>query len=73
MGVYSLLIEVETAGKQFSHSYVDIEAIYQLDTDILIGTIAKVIDVAFFLLTSKARRMKYERYAFSLHKAQVAM
>lgn len=38
-----------------------------------LGSIVKVIDVAFLLLTSNSRRMRYEHYSCDLRKAQVAM
>ncbi|KAF7541210.1 hypothetical protein G7Z17_g12014 [Cylindrodendrum hubeiense] len=37
------------------------------------GTISKVIDVAFLLLTSKSRTMRYPQYACGVKKAQVAL
>ncbi|KAF4455059.1 telomerase reverse transcriptase [Fusarium austroafricanum] len=37
------------------------------------GTIAKVIDVAFLLLTSKSRMMRYPQYTCNVRKSQVAM
>ena len=36
------------------------------------GTIIKVIDIAFFLLTSKSRKMRYETYSCDVRKSQVS-
>ena len=37
------------------------------------GTIIKVIDVAFLLLTGKSRRERYEQYSCDVRKGQVAL
>ena len=38
-----------------------------------LGTIIKVIDVAFMLLTGKSRKMRYQEYSCDLRKAQVTL
>ncbi|KAL7945906.1 hypothetical protein V8C42DRAFT_321915 [Trichoderma barbatum] len=35
------------------------------------GTIKKVVDIAFLILTSKWRKMRFEKYACEIRKAQV--
>ena len=37
----------------------------------VIGTIKKVVDIAFLILTSKWRKMRFEKYACEIRKAQV--
>lgn len=38
---------------------------------IVTGTIKKVVDIAFLILTSKWRKMRFEKYACEIRKAQV--
>jgi telomerase reverse transcriptase len=40
---------------------------------ISLGTIVKVMDVSFSLLTSKSRRLRYDNYACSIRKGQVLL
>lgn len=37
----------------------------------ILGTIKKVVDIAFLILTSKWRKMQFEKYACEIRKAQV--
>lgn len=37
----------------------------------VIGTIKKVADIAFLILTSKWRKRRFEKYACEIRKAQV--
>ncbi|KAM0260489.1 hypothetical protein ACHAQJ_002722 [Trichoderma viride] len=43
----------------------------QLTTNLIIGTIKKVVDIAFLILTSKWRKMRFEKYTCEIRKAQV--
>ncbi|KAL7935257.1 hypothetical protein V8C35DRAFT_298970 [Trichoderma chlorosporum] len=43
----------------------------RLTANLIIGTIKKVVDIAFLILTSKWRKKRFEKYACDIRKAQV--
>ncbi|KAL7960876.1 hypothetical protein V8C34DRAFT_312267 [Trichoderma compactum] len=43
----------------------------RLSVNLIIGTIKKVVDIAFLILTSKWRKKRFEKYACEMRKAQV--
>jgi hypothetical protein len=43
----------------------------QVLTAAVVDTIKKVVDIAFLILTSKWRKMRFEKYACEIRKAQV--
>lgn len=43
----------------------------RLSVNLIIGTIKKVVDIAFLILTSKWRKKRFEKYACDIRKAQV--
>ncbi|OPB46795.1 telomerase reverse transcriptase [Trichoderma guizhouense] len=43
----------------------------RLSVNLIIGTIKKVVDIAFLILTSKWRKKRFEKYACEIRKGQV--
>ncbi|OTA01948.1 hypothetical protein A9Z42_0022830 [Trichoderma parareesei] len=60
----------ETALKMWAYLRC-LSASTRLSVNVVIGTIKKVVDIAFLILTSKWRKMRFENYACEIRKAQV--
>ncbi|TFA98595.1 hypothetical protein CCMA1212_009735 [Trichoderma ghanense] len=60
----------ETALKMWAYLRC-LSASTRLSVNVVIGTIKKVMDIAFLILTSKWRKMRFENYACEIRKAQV--
>ncbi|RFU75293.1 telomerase reverse transcriptase [Trichoderma arundinaceum] len=60
----------ETALKMWAYLRC-LSASTRLTANLIIGTIKKVVDIAFLILTSKWRKMRFEKYACEIRKAQV--
>ncbi|ENH60834.1 hypothetical protein FOC1_g10015638 [Fusarium oxysporum f. sp. cubense race 1] len=63
---------VETASKMYAYLRC-LGKTQQPSSEMILRTIAKVIDVAFLLLTSKSRVMRYPQYICDVRKSQVAL
>ncbi|QPC66784.1 hypothetical protein HYE67_009015 [Fusarium culmorum] len=63
---------VETASKMLAHLRC-LGKNQHPSSEMILRTIAKVIDVAYLLLTSKSRIMKYPQYTCDIRKSQVAL
>ncbi|KAG7420896.1 Telomerase reverse transcriptase [Fusarium oxysporum f. sp. rapae] len=63
---------VETASKMYAYLRC-LGKTQQPSSEMILRTIAKVIDVAFLLLTSKSRVMRYPHYICDVRKSQVAL
>ncbi|QGI75914.1 unnamed protein product [Fusarium fujikuroi] len=63
---------VETASKMYAYLRC-LGKRQQPSSEMILRTIAKVIDVAFLLLTSRSRVMRYPQYICDVRKSQVAL
>ncbi|KAF5699219.1 telomerase reverse transcriptase [Fusarium globosum] len=63
---------VETASKMYAYLRC-LGKTQQPSSEMILRTIAKVIDVAFLLLTSRSRVMRYPQYICDVRKSQVAL
>ncbi|KAF5623318.1 telomerase reverse transcriptase [Fusarium sp. NRRL 52700] len=63
---------VETASKMYAYLRC-LGKTQQPSSELILRTIAKVIDVAFLLLTSRSRVMRYPQYVCDVRKSQVAL
>ncbi|KAF4948179.1 hypothetical protein FSARC_13818 [Fusarium sarcochroum] len=62
----------ETANKMWAYMRC-LGKTQQLNSEMILRTIAKLIDVAYLLLTSKSRMMRYPQYTCDVRKSQVAL
>ncbi|UKZ53737.1 hypothetical protein TrVGV298_007535 [Trichoderma virens] len=60
----------ETALKMWAYARC-LSTSTRLTVNLIIGTIKKVVDIAFLILTSKWRKKRFEKYACEIRKAQV--
>ncbi|KAK0761022.1 LOW QUALITY PROTEIN: hypothetical protein N5P37_005964 [Trichoderma harzianum] len=60
----------ETALKMWAYLRC-LSASTRLSVNLIIGTIKKVVDIAFLILTSKWRKKRFEKYACEIRKGQV--